>query len=55
MNFFSWFTKEGSIKSISIGGNGDFKSDSKFYYDEEIIIIVNTYKDGCDDITIVAK
>jgi beta-lactam-binding protein with PASTA domain len=55
MNFFSWFTKEGSIKSISIGGNGDFKSDSKFYYDEEIIIIVNTYKDGCDDITIVTK
>ena len=50
-----WINPEGSIRSISVGGNGDFKSDSKFYYDEEIIIIVNTFKGGCDDITIVAK
>ncbi len=51
-----WITKEGSIKSITISGNGEFGGDESFWYDSEIIIIVHTFKDkGCEDITIVAE
>ena len=47
-----WITKEGSIKSITINGNGDFEATYKYQYDSEIVIVVNTFKDkGCTDIT----
>ncbi len=47
-------TKEGSIKSMEIAGYESYSEMSKVEYDNEIIIIVNTKKDGCDDITLVA-
>ncbi len=50
-----WITKEGSIKSISIGGNSDFTDTSIFQYDTQIVIVVNTFRDkGCEDIIIIA-
>ena len=51
-----WFTKEGAVKSTSINGNSDFAKGDTFAYDDEIIIIVHTFKNkGCDDITTIAE
>ena len=51
-----WATPEGSIKSISIAGSSDFQASDYFYFDAEIVIVVNTYKGkGCEDITITAE
>lgn len=51
-----WITKEGSIKNLSINGNTDFANRDSFYYDAQIVIIVNTFKDkGCEDITVIAE
>lgn len=51
-----WFSKEGNVKSISINGVGDFADGDSFDYDDEIVIIVHTFKNkGCEDITIVAE
>ena len=50
-----WFSKEGNIKSISINGVSDFADDDSFSFDDEIVIVVHTYKNkGCEDITLVA-
>ena len=49
-----WITKEGSIKVFSINGETDFSASTKFFCDDKIVIIVNTFKEGCDDITIIA-
>lgn len=47
-----WVTKEGSIESIAIDGNGNFSAIDEFYKDDKIEIVVNTFKDkGCSDIT----
>lgn len=44
-------TKEGSIASISIAGNDGFSETDSFYYDDPIVIVVNTFSDrGCEDI-----
>jgi len=51
-----WFTKEGDIKSISINGISDFSDGDAFAYDDEIVIIVHTFKNkGCEDITAIAE
>ena len=56
MGLLSWFTEEGSIKSISIDNKVDFTANESFAYDSKIIIVVNTYEGkGCEDIKIVAK
>jgi hypothetical protein len=48
-----WINPEGSIKSITINGNGNFDENARFDYDSEIVIIVYTFKNkGCTDITI---
>lgn len=45
-------TKEGSIESITIDGNGNFSATDEFYKDDKIEIVVNTFKGkGCSDIT----
>lgn len=50
------FTKEGNIKSISINGISDFADGDAFAYDDEIVIIVHTFKNkGCEDITLVTE
>lgn len=50
-----WVTKEGSIKSISIDGDSNFKAKATFNYDAEIVIVVNTFKNkGCEDIIVIA-
>ena len=49
-----WLTKEGSIKEFSINGDTDFSAFKKYFCDDKIVIIVNTFKEGCDDITIIA-
>ena len=55
-NIFLGITKEGSVDSISIAGNSDFTATDSFYYDAEIIIMVNTRKGkGCEDITLIAQ
>ena len=49
------FSKEGSIESISINGNKNFKSGDDFDYDSRIVIVVHTFKNkGCKDITDIA-
>lgn len=51
-----WVTKEGSVDSISIGGNSNFTNTDSFYYDAEIIILVHTFKGkGCENITLIAQ
>ena len=51
-----WITKEGTIKSISINGINDFTDGDSFAYDDEIVIIVHTFKNkGCEDITAIAE
>lgn len=51
-----WITKEGAIKSININGINDFSNGDSFAYDDEIVIIVHTFKNkGCEDITIIAE
>ena len=51
-----WFSKEGNVKSISINGVSDFADGDSFAYDDEIVIVVHTFKNkGCEDITIVAE
>ena len=51
-----WFTKEGGIKSISINGISDFANRDAFAYDDEIVIIVHTFKnEGCEDIIASAE
>lgn len=51
-----WLTKEGTIKSITIGGNSQFTEKDSFYADEPVVIVVHTFKGrGCDDITEIAK
>ena len=50
-----WFSKEGNIKTISINDFSDFTKDDSFSFDDEIVIVVHTYKNkGCEDITLVA-
>ncbi len=50
--FNGWITKEGSIESITIGGNDSFEATDSFYYDDPIVIVVNTFNGkGCEDIT----
>ena len=50
-----WINPEGSIKSITINGNGNFDENAHFDYNSEIVIIVYTFKNkGCTDITIAA-
>jgi hypothetical protein len=39
-------TKEGSVEKISIGGKSDFSESDKFYYNTQIDITVNTFKNG---------
>jgi len=48
--------KQGTIKSISIGGSSVFNDDSFFDPEEQVIIVVNTFKGkGYRDITEIAK
>ena len=47
-----WVDKEGTLDSISINGNSNFSASDKFQYDDEIVIVVHTFKKkGCEDIT----
>lgn len=49
------FSKEGTIKSISISGNDNFTETDEFNYNSNITIIVHTKPDsGCTDITEIA-
>lgn len=49
-------TKEGSIDSITINGSDSFEATDAFYYDDPIVIIVNTFDGkGCEDITLIAN
>ena len=51
-----WVDKEGTIDSISINGNRVFSASDKFQYDDEIVIVVHTFKKkGCEDITEIAN
>lgn len=51
-----WLTKEGTIKSISINGVSDFVEGAAFAFDDEIVIVVHTFKNkGCEDITVDAE
>lgn len=51
-----FINKEGTIKSITIGEKAKFAAEETFKYDEEITIVVYTYKGkGCEDITMKEK
>lgn len=51
-----WLTKEGTIQSIRINGVSDFVKGESFAFDDEIVIVVHTFKNkGCEDITIINK
>lgn len=46
-----WITKEGSIKAFSVNGDSDFDATDTFYFDDQIVIIVNTFRGkGCENI-----
>lgn len=51
-----WLKKEGTVKSISINGKKKFKGINEYYYDDQIVIVVHTFKNkGCEDIVLVEK
>ena len=50
-----WATPAGSVQSIKIGTKTDFDADELHYFDDEVVIVVNTYKDGFEEITEVKK
>jgi hypothetical protein len=38
-----WVTKDGSIESVTIDGDADFKDGDKYYHDVEVVITIHTF------------